>query len=328
MSKILVTGSEGFIGSHLVERLVVGGHEVRAFCLYNSFNDIGLLKELPPHILSNIEIIMGDIRDQDSIENATAGIDAVFHLASLISIPYSYKAPESYIETNIRGTLNVLKAAMKAGVSQVIHTSTSEVYGSAQIIPMTEEHPLVGQSPYSASKIGADQIAYSFFCAFDLPVSIVRPFNAFGPRQSSRAIIPTIITQALAGNTTLKLGNVHTTRDFNYVKDTVEGMYAFLGNKKTFGEVINIGSGSESSILNVINIVAKLSGVDLVAELDSQRMRPQKSEVDRLCADNTKAQKILNWKSQVTLEDGLQATFDWFKNRPYQAGVKSLEYAI
>lgn len=310
---ILVTGSDGFIGSHLVEALVRDGYSVKAFCLYNSFNDPGWLKDADRNVLNNIEIIYGDIRDFDSIKAAMDDVDIVFHLAALIAIPYSYTAPESYIDTNIKGTFNVLRAALDKGVSQLIHTSTSEVYGTAQFVPITEEHPLVGQSPYSASKIGADQMAYAFHCSYDLPVSIVRPFNTFGPRQSVRAVIPTIINQVLSGTEVLELGNVMTTRDFNFITDTVRGMMAFIEKPDTFGKVINIGSGKEVTIKEVVESISKITGKALQIRVDEQRVRPEMSEVERLCASNEKAQKILDWAPAYLLEEGLKETYDWFR---------------
>lgn len=326
--KILVTGADGFIGSHLVEKLVENDYVVRAFCLYNSFNDIGWLKNIKTDILSSIEIVLGDIRDFDSIKKAAHDVERIFHLASLVAIPYSYQAPESYIDTNIKGTFNVLKAALENNVQQVIHTSTSEVYGTAQFVPITEDHPLVGQSPYSASKIGADQMAYAFYCSYGLPVSTVRPFNTYGPRQSARAVIPTIIGQVLAGNKSLSLGNVVATRDFNFVHDTVRGMIAFMGNSKSFGEVINIGTGVEITIKEIVNMIAKISGVDLDICVDNLRVRPEKSEVERLCADNKKALNILGWQPEYCLEEGLSITYDWFKNNFDKFNLNGSGYVI
>ncbi len=326
--KILVTGADGFIGSHLVERLVKDGHKVRAFCLYNSFNDIGWLKVLEKDILEHVDIVLGDIRDFDSIRKATDSIEVVFHLAALIAIPYSYIAPESYIDTNVKGTLNVLRAAIDKQVEQVIHTSTSEVYGTAQYVPITEQHPLVGQSPYSASKIGADQTAYAFYCSYGLPVSTVRPFNTFGPRQSSRAVIPTIINQVLSGQTVLNLGNITATRDFNFIYDTVQGMIAFLGNKKTFGEVINLGTGVEVTIKEVVKLISEISGIPLDIKVDTQRIRPGKSEVERLCASNLKAKEILDFSSAYSLKKALDITYDWFKNNREKYRTLGSNYII
>lgn len=310
---ILVTGAEGFIGSHLVEELVKENHKVRALCLYNSFADIGWLQNLDPSIQSNIEVVFGDIRDYDSINNAIKGVDAVFHLAALIAIPYSYIAPRSYIDTNILGTLNLLKASLENNLEQVIHTSSSEVYGTAQEIPITEKHPLVGQSPYAASKIAADQIAHSFFCSYNLPVSIVRPFNTYGPRQSLRAVIPTIINQALSKTDEIKLGKITTTRDFNFVKDTIRGIKAFLGNKNTIGETINLGTNSEVTIKDLVNIVSEISGKKIKIICDADRLRPERSEVDRLRASNKKAEEILSWSPEYSLKQGLEITYDWYK---------------
>ncbi|MBP6060437.1 MAG: SDR family NAD(P)-dependent oxidoreductase [Candidatus Pacebacteria bacterium] len=326
--QILVTGADGFIGSHLVEALIKDGHKVRAFCLYNSFNDIGWLKVLEKDILENIDIVLGDIRDFDSIRKATDSMDVVFHLAALIAIPYSYTAPESYIDTNIKGTLNVLRAAIDKNIEQVIHTSTSEVYGTAQYVPITEQHPLVGQSPYAASKIGADQIAHAFYCSYGLPVSTVRPFNTFGPRQSSRAVIPTIMNQVLSGQTSLNLGNVNATRDFNFVYDTVRGMIAFLGNQKTFGEVINLGTGVEVTIREVVQFIAEISGAPLEIKVDTQRIRPEKSEVERLCASNLKANEILDFSGIYPLKKGLEITYDWFKNNREKYQMLGSNYII
>lgn len=326
--KIFVTGADGFIGSHLVEKLTKEGYSVKALSLYNSFNTMGWLDNLEKNVLNNIEVVSGDIRDSRFIRNEVKGADVVFHLASLIAIPYSYHAPESYIDTNIKGTFNVLQAALDHNVQQVIHTSTSEVYGSAQFVPITEEHPQVGQSPYSASKIGADQMAYSFYCSYGLPVSTVRPFNTYGPRQSMRAVIPTIINQVLAGQSELLLGNINATRDFNFVYDTVQGMSSFVGNSKAFGQVINIGTGVEVTIKNVVEMVSKISGIELKIIKDDVRIRPDKSEVERLCADNKKAQDILNWKPLFTLEKGLEKTYEWFKENTNKASSHSLKYVI
>lgn len=326
--KILVTGAEGFIGSHLVETLISQGHSVRSLCLYNSFNNKGWLDDLPPQIKQNNEVILGDIRDFDSVNKAMQGVEVVFHLAALIAIPYSYAAPESYVDTNIKGTLNILRAALLNNVQQVIHTSTSEVYGTAQFIPITEEHPLVGQSPYSATKIAADQLAYSFYCAYNLPVSIVRPFNTFGPRQSSRAIIPTIINQILAKNQVLQLGNIDATRDFNYVLDTVGGMLSFMGNTASLGEVINIGSGVEISICDLANLISEIAEFPIEIQVDSKRIRPEKSEVERLCAANAKAFKLLGWSPAYTLKQGLENTFTWFQQYAKKHNLIGTEYVI
>jgi NAD dependent epimerase/dehydratase len=328
MKNILVTGADGFIGSHLVETLALKGYFVRAFCLYNSFNDIGWIKTIEPSILKNIEIILGDVRDFDSIKGACTNIDTIFHLAALIAIPYSYAAPESYISTNIIGTLNILRSALDKNVRQVIHTSTSEVYGTAQFVPITEEHPLVGQSPYSASKIGADQLAYSFYCSYGLQVSTVRPFNTYGPRQSLRAVIPTIITQALSGEKYLKLGNVDATRDFSFVQDTVNGMIAFLDNAKTFGQVINIGTGVEVTIKDVVRCISEIIESPLEIMIDQARIRPEKSEVERLWASNARAKEVLSWSPQYSLRDGLEMTCKWFKNNTDKYQTSNSKYII
>lgn len=328
MTNILVTGSDGFIGSHLVENLVQRGHSVRAFCLYNSFHDIGWLNSISPDVLKNIDIVFGDVRDLDSVKKSLDNIDVIFHLAALIAIPYSYTAPESYIDTNIKGTLNVLRGALDKNISQVIHTSTSEVYGTAQFVPITEEHPIIGQSPYSASKIGADQLAYSFYSSYQLPVSTVRPFNTYGPRQSLRAVIPTIITQALAGNKRLKLGNIQATRDFNFVQDTVSGMIAFLNNEKTFGEVVNLGTGVEVTIEKIVDLVSEIVGSPLEIITDQNRFRPEKSEVERLCASNKRAKELLNWSPSLSLSKGLELTTEWFKENKELHKSNSSKYVV
>ncbi|USO01270.1 MAG: SDR family NAD(P)-dependent oxidoreductase [Alphaproteobacteria bacterium] len=326
--RILVTGSEGFIGSHLTTELIKRGYKVRALCLYNSFNDIGWLKDLAPTILKEIEIVRGDIKDYDCVKSAMKDIDVVFNLAALIAIPYSYNAPESYIDTNIKGTMNILRAAIDNQLEQVIHTSTSEVYGTAQFVPITENHPLVGQSPYSASKIAADQLAYSYYCSFGLPVSVVRPFNTYGPRQSLRAVIPTIISQVISGNNELKLGNVDATRDFNFVQDTVNGMISFIGNAGAFGEFINLGTGVEVTIKDVVKTISQLTNVDLQIKMDEQRIRPDKSEVERLCACNKKAKNILGWSPEHNLEQGLGITLKWFENHIDNGFIFSDRYIV
>jgi dTDP-glucose 4,6-dehydratase len=313
---VLVTGAAGFIGSHLAEELVRRNFGVRAFVHYNSLGSHGWLESSPREIRDQLEIFAGDIRDPNGVRTAMKGCDAVLHLAALIAIPYSYHSPDTYVETNITGTLNVLQAARDLDVSQVLHTSTSEVYGTAQVVPITEEHRLQGQSPYSASKIGADQLALSFERSFGTPVTVVRPFNTYGPRQSARAVIPTIITQIAAGRGTVKLGSIHPTRDFSFVSDTVEGFIAALGTKAGIGEVINIGSGFEISIGDTAKTIAKLMGVSIAIEQDAVRLRPERSEVDRLCASNAKAQKLLGWSPRVAgiegLRNGLEQTIAWF----------------
>jgi NAD dependent epimerase/dehydratase len=317
-AKILVTGADGFIGSHLTEELVRRGYQVRAFVLYNSFNSWGWLDQAAPEIKGCFEIFAGDVRDPHGVRQALKGCDIVFHLAALISIPYSYHSPATYIDTNVKGTLNVVQAAWELGISRVVHTSTSEVYGTARFVPITEEHPLQAQSPYSASKIGADQIAMSFYHSFNIPVSIVRPFNTYGPRQSARGVIPTIITQIASGARKIKLGSLHPTRDFNYVKDMVNGFIAVAESDHTIGEVINIGSNYEISIGETAKIIARIMEVDIEIESDAQRVRPENSEVERLWADNRKAQNLTGWVPAYGgvegLKRGLQETVAWFTN--------------
>ena len=312
--KVLVTGSEGFIGSHLTEELLRQGYEVKAFVLYNSFNSLGWLEDLPENLKKNLEVFTGDIRDPNGVREAVRGCDAVLHLAALIAIPFSYHSPDSYVDTNVKGTLNIVQAAKEFNI-KVIHTSTSEVYGTAEYIPIDENHPLKGQSPYSASKIGADQIAMSFFNSFDTQVSIIRPFNTFGPRQSARAVIPTIITQILNGEKILKLGSLHPTRDFTYIDDTVSGFLCALNTEAGIGEIINLGSGFEISIEETVKKIAQVCEVNIEITSDNVRLRPKKSEVDRLFSDNTKAKKLLNWSPSSSSEEGfkigLQKTIEW-----------------
>ena len=331
-NKILVTGADGFIGSHLVELLVHDGYDVKAFVYYNSFDSWGWLDSLSEDIKNNIEVFSGDVRDPFCVNNAMKGCDMVFHLAALIAIPYSYYSPQSYVDTNIQGTLNVLQAGRDLSVEQIIHTSTSEVYGTARFVPITEEHPLQGQSPYSASKIAADQLALSFYKSFDLPVSVIRPFNTYGPRQSTRAVIPTIITQILNGATTINLGKTSPTRDFNYVGDTVNGFKSFIGNTKSFGEVINIGSNFEVSIEETALLIAELMGTKIKIVSDEHRKRPQKSEVERLLADNSKALGILGWRPEIEglagLKEGLLKTISWFETPGNLAKYKVGSYTI
>ncbi|MBK6908559.1 MAG: SDR family oxidoreductase [Rhodocyclaceae bacterium] len=332
MKKVLVTGADGFIGSHLTEELVRLGYDVRAFVLYNSFNSWGWLDQLPQNVRSNLDVFLGDIRDPNGVRTAMRGCDAVLHLAALIAIPYSYHSPDTYVDTNIKGTLNVLQAAREVGVARVIHTSTSEVYGTARFVPITEEHPLQGQSPYSASKIGADQLAYSFFASFGLPVVIARPFNTYGPRQSARAVIPTIITQIASGMRSLKLGAIHPTRDFNYVADTVSGFVAALKSNRGMGEVINFGSNYEISVRDTVHLIADVMGAQVEIETDDVRLRPSKSEVERLWADNTKARLMFGWEptyaGQEGLRRGLAETAEWFSNESNLAGYKAGRYNI
>ena len=316
--KIFITGADGFIGSHLTEKLVQSGYNVKALSQYNSFNSSGWLDALSPDIISNVEIVSGDIRDTGQINKLIKNCDIVFHLASLIGIPYSYNAPQSYIDTNVSGTLNVIQASLDAGVSKVIHTSTSEVYGTAEFVPITESHPLKGQSPYSASKIAADQLAMSYYYSFQLPITICRPFNTYGPRQSLRAVIPTIITQLLKGNDSISLGELSTTRDFNYIDDTVNGFIACMLSKKSLGEAINIGSNFEISIEDTTKIIANLLNVDLNIKKDENRLRPEASEVQRLWANNKKALDLLDWKPKYSkiegFKKGILKTLDWFKD--------------
>jgi dTDP-glucose 4,6-dehydratase len=308
----LVTGAGGFIGSHLTERLVRDGVQVRALVHYNSRNDWGHLDHLPADVKSAIEVVTGDIQDPFAVRSAVRGCDTVFHLSSLIAIPFSYVAPQSYVATNINGALNVVQAARDEGVQKVVHTSTSECYGTALYVPIDEKHPLQGQSPYSASKIGADMIAESYQRSFDVPVAIIRPFNTFGPRQSARAFIPNVIVQALAGKP-IRVGNLHPTRDMNFVLDTVEGFLAVARSPKSVGQVINIGSGREIGMLDLANLIISLTGkkVDIVSE--SQRIRPENSEVERLLCDNSKARELLGWTPKHTLEEGLKATIAYIE---------------
>lgn len=324
--KILVTGSDGFIGSHLVEELVKKGYQVKAFVYYNSFNTWGWLDTLPEEIMKNVEIIQGDIRDPNGVEEAVKQADAVFHLAALIAIPYSYHSPDTYVDTNIKGTLNVLQAARKLGTKRVLVTSTSEVYGTAQYVPIDEKHPFQGQSPYSATKIGADRLAESFYRSFQLPVTIVRPFNTYGPRQSARAVIPTIITQLLVGNAEIKLGALTPTRDFNYVKDTVQGFISIFESEKTIGEEINIASQKEISIGEIARELIRQINPDAKIICDEVRLRPKKSEVNRLLGCNEKLLCLTNWKPQYSLEEGLQNTIVFLRNNleHYKTGIYNL----
>jgi len=312
-NNILITGAAGFIGSHLLEELFLKGFKIKAFVHYNSFNNWGWLDYLSKDMLKEIEIISGDIRDPNGVLEATKGIDTVFHLAALISIPFSYNSPDSYIDTNIKGTLNVLQAARKNKVSRILITSTSEVYGTAKYIPIDEKHPLQGQSPYSASKIGADKISEAFFRSFNLPITIVRPFNTYGPRQSARAIIPTIITQLLSGIEKINLGSLNPTRDFNYVKDTVNGFIEICNSSKTLGEEVNIASQTEISIRDLAKLLINLINPKASIIEDKVRLRPELSEVNRLLGSNRKIIDLTNWKQQYTLENGLKETIDFFK---------------
>lgn len=330
--KVLVTGADGFIGSHLIEALVNSGHDVRAFVLYNSFNSWGWLDHSSKTVRKNLDVFAGDIRDPNGVRTAMKDCDAVLHLAALIAIPYSYHSPDTYVDTNVKGTLNVLQAARDLGVKRVIHTSTSEVYGTARFVPITEEHPLQGQSPYSASKIGADQLAYSFYASFNLPVVIARPFNTYGPRQSARAVIPTIITQVANGQRQIKLGAVSPTRDFNFVKDTVAGFIAALEGNGGLGEVINFGSNFEISIGDTVQLIAEVMNKEIEIVTDETRLRPENSEVERLWADNSKAKQLLNWQPAYGGREGfmrgLTETAEWFLNPANLAAYKADRYNI
>lgn len=311
--KVLVTGSDGFIGSHLTEELVKKGYQIKAFVYYNSFNNWGWLDTLPKHIMENVEVFQGDIRDPNGVEDAIKGVEAVFHLAALIAIPFSYHSPDTYVDTNIKGTLNVLQAARKLETKRVLVTSTSEVYGTAQYIPIDEKHPFQGQSPYSATKIGADRLAESFYRSFQLPVTIVRPFNTYGPRQSARAVIPTIITQLLTGKTEIKLGALTPTRDFNYVKDTVNGFVSIYECDKTIGEEINIATQNEISIGELAKELIRQINPNAKIICDEERLRPEKSEVNRLLGCNEKIMRLTDWKPQYSLEEGLRNTIDFLR---------------
>ncbi|MBO2534266.1 NAD-dependent 4,6-dehydratase LegB [Rummeliibacillus suwonensis] len=332
MKKILVTGADGFIGSHLTEELVRQGYDVRAFVYYNSFNSWGWLDHSPKEIKDSLDIFSGDIRDPFGVKEAMKGCTHVLNLAALIAIPYSYHSPATYIETNINGALNIVQAARELGVEKVVQTSTSEVYGTALYVPIDEEHPLQGQSPYSASKIGADQIAMSYYRSFDTPVSLIRPFNTYGPRQSARAVIPTIISQLANGKETIQLGAVSPTRDFNFIKDTVSGFISVMNSEKAIGEVINIGSNYEVSIGETAKLIADIMNVNLKIETDEQRLRPEKSEVNRLWAENKKAKELVGWQPQYGGKEGfrkgLKETMDWFTNPQNLAQYKADVYNI
>lgn len=332
MKKILVTGADGFIGSHLTEALVRAGYDVRAFVFYNSFNSWGWLDRVPTEIRSQLDVFAGDIRDPHGVKSAMTGCDAVLHLAALIAIPYSYYSPDTYVDTNIKGTLNVVQAARETGIERVVHTSTSEVYGTAKFVPITEEHPLQGQSPYSASKIGADQIALSFYASFGTPVTVLRPFNTYGPRQSARAVIPTIITQIASGQRQIKLGVVHPTRDFNYVADTVAGFISALKSDKAVGEVVNLGSNYEISIGDTARVIAEVMGAEIEIVTDEQRIRPEKSEVERLWASNEKACQLLGWQPLYGglegFRRGMAETVAWFKQPSNLSLFKAGQYNL
>ena len=328
MKKVLVTGADGFIGSHLTEELVKQGYNVKAFVYYNSFNSWGWIDNLPKDIKNKIEVFAGDVRDPNGVRIAMEDCDTVFHLAALIGIPFSYHSPDSYVDTNIKGTLNILQAAKLLNTKRILVTSTSEVYGTAQFVPITELHPFQGQSPYSATKIGADRLAESFYRSFDLPVTIVRPFNTFGPRQSARAVIPTIITQLQNGYEEIKLGSLTPTRDFLYVKDTVNGFIEITKSEQTIGEEINIATQSEISIGDLAKELIKQINPKAKILSEEERLRPEKSEVNRLFGSNEKLKKLTNWKQKYSLEDGLRETIEWFGKKEnlakYKAGIYNL----
>jgi NAD dependent epimerase/dehydratase len=310
--KILITGADGFIGSHLTERLIDLGYNVRALTYYNSFSSYGWIDTFSSEKLAKLEVFPGDIRDPSSVRNAMKDCEIIFHLAALIAIPYSYTAPDSYIDTNVKGTLNILNAARDLNVKKIIVTSTSETYGTAKYVPIDESHPMQGQSPYSASKIGADQLAWSFFNSFSLPITILRPFNTYGPRQSARAIIPTIISQILSKQKEIRVGSLYPTRDFTFVLDTVEGFIKMAKSDNNLGEFVNIGMNEEISIGDLIKKIQKLTNNTAPIIEEDQRKRPEKSEVYRLWADNTKAKSLIGWEPKYTLDDGLKKTIEWF----------------
>ena len=330
--KVLVTGADGFIGSHLVEALVAKGFDVRAFVFYNSFNSWGWLDHAPAKVRDALDVFAGDIRDPHGVKTAMRGCDAVLHLAALIAIPFSYHSPDSYVDTNVKGTLNVLQAARELGTKRIVHTSTSEVYGTARFVPITEEHPLQGQSPYSASKIGADQLAFSFHASFDLPVVIARPFNTYGPRQSARAVIPTIITQIANGAREVKLGATAPTRDFSYVEDTCAAFISVLESDAGAGEVVNFGSNFEISVGDTARLIAEVMGRDVRVVLDDERLRPKNSEVERLWADNAKAARLFGWKPAYAgregFKRGLARTVEWFSQPKNLAAYRAERYNI
>jgi dTDP-glucose 4,6-dehydratase len=332
MKNVLVTGADGFIGSHLAETLVRRGYNVRAMVLYNSFDSWGWLDDSPREIRDAIEVVAGDVRDQGFVRGVMKGQDAVMHLAALIAIPYSYVAPQSYVDVNVTGTLNVVSAARDLGTAAVVHTSTSECYGTAQFVPITEEHPLVGQSPYAASKIGADQIALSFHRSFEVPVTVVRPFNTYGPRQSARAVIPVAITQIAAGKTQIELGALSPTRDFNFVQDTVDGMIAILEAGNTSGETINLGSGHEISIGELVTLIGSVMKKEVAVVSTAERMRPEKSEVERLLADASKAKRLIGWTPAFAGRDGLrrglEITAEWFSKPAHLARYRAGRYTV
>jgi NAD dependent epimerase/dehydratase len=330
--RILVTGADGFIGSHLTEALVRKGYLVRAFVFYNSFNSWGWLDSCSDDVKGNFEVFSGDIRDPHGVKEAMKDCEAVLHLASLIAIPYSYHSPDTYVDTNVKGTLNVIQAARQLNISKIVHTSTSEVYGTARFVPITEDHPLLGQSPYSATKIAADQLAYSFYASFNTPIVIARPFNTYGPRQSARAVIPTIITQIISGQRKIKLGALSATRDFNFIADTVAGFISLLESNSSYGEVFNFGSNYEISIGEVVSLIADILNVDVEIQSEEERFRPKNSEVERLWADNSKAKEFLGWYPKYSGRDGLKRglaeTIDWFSNTENLQSYKSNFYNV
>lgn len=330
--RVMVTGADGFIGSHLTETLLSAGHQVRAFCLYNSNGSLGWLDTLPQNIRRELDFVLGDIRDPLCVREAMRGCDQVFHLAALIAIPYSYIAPASYVDTNIHGTLNVIQAARDLGVSRVVHTSTSETYGTAQFVPIREDHPQIGQSPYAASKIGADQIALSYWRSFETPVSVLRPFNTYGPRQSARAVIPTIITQVAAGQRQIRLGALSPTRDFNFVSDTCAAFQAIAACEAALGQVVNAASNFEISIGDTAALIAEVMNVELEIVTDEQRMRPDGSEVNRLFGDNTRLRQLTGWQpAYAGLEGfrrGLALTAEWFSDPANLARYRPGNYAV
>lgn len=328
MGKVLITGADGFIGSHLVERLLEEGYDIRAFCYYNSFNSWGWLDTLPKEKLERVEIFMGDIRDSNGVRQAMKDVEVVYHLAALIAIPFSYHSPDSYVDTNIKGTLNVVQAARDHDVERVLITSTSEVYGTAQFVPITEEHPKQPQSPYSATKIGADSIAESFYRSFDLPITIVRPFNTYGPRQSARAVIPTIISQLLAGKNEIRLGDLKPTRDLLYVEDTVRGFHAIAQCNELIGEEVNIATQSEISIGDLAKELINQINPNAIVVLEDDRLRPSKSEVFRLFGSNEKIKSHTDWTPQINLKMGLEKTIGWFSNKSNLAKYKTDVYNV
>lgn len=326
--KVLVTGAGGFIGSHLIEALIEKGCKVRAFVHYNSFNRWGWLDYVDKKIKDSMEIFTGDVRDPNGVREAMKNIDVVFHLAALIGIPYSYHSPDTYVDTNIKGILNILQAARDLDVEKVIHTSTSETYGTAQFVPITEDHPINPQSPYAATKAGADFLALTFYRSFNLPVAVIRPFNTYGPRQSARAVIPTIITQVKSGKKKIKIGALHPTRDFTYVKDTAEGFIKIAESDNSLGKVLNVGNNNEISIKNLAELIAKLLKAEIEIITDENRLRPEQSEVERLWADTKKIKELTAWRPEYTFEEGLKETIKWFSNpqnlRFYKHGIYNI----